>query len=152
MGNTFFQRRRCNFFTGVKNSLAECVYGQEKAKSEIIEYLVSKLLTPNPQPRILGLVGPPGVGKTSLAIHGIADVMGVPFYQISVGGLRDVTYFSGSMRCWKGAHQGKFTDILIKEKCLNPVIYIDELDKVSNDTALDIYGLLTHQCVNTLTH
>ena len=70
--------------------------------------------------------------------------MGVPFYQISVGGLRDVTYFSGSMRCWKGAHQGKFTDILIKEKCLNPVIYIDELDKVSNDTALDIYGLLTH--------
>ena len=120
------------------------IYGQEKAKSEIIEYLVSKLLTPNPQPRILGLVGPPGVGKTSLAIHGIADVMGVPFYQISVGGLRDVTYFSGSMRCWKGAHQGKFTDILIKEKCLNPVIYIDELDKVSNDTALDIYGLLTH--------
>ena len=70
--------------------------------------------------------------------------MGVPFYQISVGGLRDVTYFSGSMRCWKGAHQGKFTDILIKEKCLNPIIYIDERDKVSSDTAQDIYGLLTH--------
>jgi len=70
--------------------------------------------------------------------------MGVPFYQISIGGLRDVTYFTGSMRCWKGAHQGKFTDILIKEGCLNPIIYIDELDKVSVETAQDIYGLLTH--------
>jgi ATP-dependent Lon protease len=120
------------------------VYGQQRAKSEIIEYLVSNLLTPNKQPRILGLVGPPGVGKTSLAIHGIANVIGVPFYQISVGGLRDVTYFSGSMRCWKGAHQGKFTDILISKGCLNPIIYIDELDKVSAETAQDIYGLLTH--------
>lgn len=119
------------------------VYGQQRAKSEIIEYLVSNLLTPN-KPRILGLVGQPGVGKTSLAIHGIANVIGVPFYQISVGGLRDVTYFSGSMRCWKGAHQGKFTDILISKGCLNPIIYIDELDKVSADTAQDIYGLLTH--------
>lgn len=117
------------------------VYGQQRAKSEIIEYLASNLLTPTP--RVLGLVGPPGVGKTSLAIHGIADVIGVPFYQISIGGLRDVTYFSGSMRCWKGAHQGKFADILINKGCLNPVIYIDELDKVS-DTSQDIYGLLTH--------
>jgi len=120
------------------------VYGQQRAKSEIIEYLVSNLLTPSQQPRILGLVGPPGVGKTSLAIHGIANVIGVPFYQISVGGLRDVTYFSGSMRCWKGAHHGKFTDILINKGCLNPIIYIDELDKVSVETAPDIYGLLTH--------
>lgn len=120
------------------------VYGQQRAKSEIIEYLVSNLLTPSQQPRILGLVGPPGVGKTSLAIHGIANVIGVPFYQISVGGLRDVTYFSGSMRCWKGAHHGKFTDILISKGCLNPIIYIDELDKVSAETAPDIYGLLTH--------
>lgn len=125
--------------------MQSCVYGQAGAKSEIIEYLVSKLLTPNTYtPRVLGLVGPPGVGKTSLAIHGIADVMGIPFYQISIGGLRDVTYFSGSMRCWKGAHQGKFTDILIKEGYSNPIIYVDELDKVSAETAQDIYGWLTH--------
>jgi ATP-dependent Lon protease len=134
--------------------MQSCVYGQERAKSEIIEYLVSKLLTPNKYvPRVLGLVGPPGVGKTSLAIHGIADIMGVPFYQISIGGLRDVTYFSGTMRCWKGAHQGKFTDILIKEGYTNPIVYIDELDKVSAETAQDIYGWLTHATdVNTNKH
>lgn len=121
------------------------VYGQDRAKSEIIEYLVSKLLaTDHSTPRVLGLVGQPGVGKTSLAIHGIARVMGVPFHQISVGGLRDVNYFSGSMRCWKGARQGVFSDILIKCGCLNPIIYIDELDKVASESSIDIYGLLTH--------
>lgn len=133
------------FLKGAWDHMQSCVYGQDEAKSEIIEYLVSKLLTPDTYtPRVLGLVGPPGVGKTSLAIHGIADVMGIPFYQISIGGLRDVTYFSGTMRCWKGAHQGKFTDILIKEGYCNPIIYVDELDKVSADTAQDIYGWLTH--------
>lgn len=139
-----------NFLQKAWDHMKSHVYGQDRAKSEIIEYLVSKLLTPTQQPRILGLVGPPGVGKTSLAIHGIADVMGVPFHQLSIGGLRDVAYFSGVMRCWKGAHQGKFTDILTKEGCLNPIIYIDELDKVAVDTANDIYGLFTHVAdVNT---
>jgi ATP-dependent Lon protease len=142
MSNDFNQTTQ--FLQQAWDHMESQVYGQQRAKSEIIEYLVSNLLTPNQQPRILGLVGPPGVGKTSLAIHGIANVIGVPFYQISVGGLRDVTYFSGSMRCWKGAHQGKFTDILTSKGCLNPIIYIDELDKVSAETAQDIYGLLTH--------
>lgn len=134
----------CKFLEDAWMHMSSQVYGQEQAKSEIIEYLVSKLVTKSRQPRVLGLVGPPGVGKTSLAINGIAKVIGLPFYQVSVGGLRDVTYFSGSMRCWKGAHQGKFADIQIKTGCLNQIIYIDELDKVAADTAQDIYGLLTH--------
>jgi ATP-dependent Lon protease len=126
------------------NKMDSNVYGQGRAKSEIIEYLVSKILTSGGTQRVLGLVGPPGVGKTSLAIHGIAKAIGLPLHQVSIGGLRDVTYFSGNMRCWKGAHHGKFADILVREECLNPIIYIDELDKVAVETAQDIYGLLTH--------
>jgi ATP-dependent Lon protease len=118
------------------------VYGQQAAKSEIIEYLVSRLI--KEKPRVLGLVGSSGVGKTSLAIHGISKAIGTPFYHISIGGLKDVTYFNGSFRCYKGSRQGIFADILIQEKCLNPIIYIDELDKIAADAAQEIYGILTH--------
>jgi ATP-dependent Lon protease len=62
---------------------------------------------------------------------------------MSLGGLRDVTYFTGSLPCWKGSHQGVFADILIKHG-KNAVVYLDEIDKVSCETANDIYGWLTH--------
>jgi ATP-dependent Lon protease len=125
------------------------VYGHFSAKNEILEYLVSLLMRElredkQPSPRVLGLVGPPGVGKTTLAMNGISQALHLPFYHLSVGGLRDSNFFSGTLRCWKGAHQGVFTDILIKTGCNNPVIYIDEIDKVAEDTAQDIYGILTH--------
>ena len=120
------------------------VYGHQMAKSQILEYLVARTVGGSIQPRILGLQGPPGVGKTSLVLNGISKALGLPFYHLSIGGLRDVTYFKGSLRCWKGSHQGIFSDILIKMGCLDPVIYIDEMDKVAAEGAMDIYGLLTH--------
>ena len=119
------------------------VYGHAQAKAEILEYLVARTISAE-TPRVLGLQGPPGVGKTSLVLNGISKALGLPFYHLSVGGLRDVTYFRGSLRCWKGSHQSIFTDILISTGCVDPIIYIDELDKVAAETAADIYGLLTH--------
>jgi len=122
--------------------MERCVYGHRNAKLEVLQYHVSRLLGKG-TPRILGLVGPPGVGKTSLAVNGIAKALDLPLYQMSLGGLRDVTYFTGSLPCWKGSHHGVFTDILIAHGS-RALVYIDEVDKVAHETAGDIYGWLTH--------
>lgn len=124
------------------DNMEHSTYGHFQAKNEIIEYLVAKIFTKSDN-RVIGLVGPPGIGKTTMVVNGIVKALGLPFYQMSVGGLRDVTFFNGNQRCWKGAHQGVFADILIKHG-RNAIIYIDELDKVVQETANDIYGILTH--------
>jgi ATP-dependent Lon protease len=123
--------------------MEESVYGHHKAKMEVLQYHTSRLLTRDRKASVLGFVGPPGIGKTSLVVNGISKALNLPFYQMSIGGMRDVTYFSGSLPCWKGAHQGVFADILIK-KGKNAIVYIDEVDKIAGDTAGDIYGWLTH--------
>lgn len=127
--------------------MEQSIYGQLEPKQHIIEYLVTKILNTQGSARhvnsVLGLIGPPGVGKTSMVINGISHVLGLPFHQLSVGGLRDVTYLNGSARYWKGAHPGIFAKILM-DKGTPCVVYIDELDKVAEETANDIYGYLTH--------
>ena len=120
------------------------VYGHPDAKLEILQYHTSRLLGKGKGgSRVLGLVGPPGVGKTSLVVNGVSNALNLPFFQMSIGGMRDVTYFTGSLPCWKGSHQSVFADILISHGH-EAIVYIDEIDKVASETALDIYGWLTH--------
>lgn len=114
----------------VQQRLDETHYGLEKVKTRIIEFLAVKEKTKSIKGPILCLVGPPGVGKTSLA-KSIAYAMGRKFVKFSVGGMDDEAEIMGHRRTYIGASSGRVIDSLIKARVSNPVLLMDEIDKMT---------------------
>ena len=121
------------------------IYGHTEAKDQIVRLVAQWIANPNSKGNVIGIHGSPGVGKTTLAKYGICKALNRPFAFISLGGTSDSSYFDGHSYTYEGSSYGKIIDILMKAKCMNPVIYFDELDKVGNSMrGQDIINLLIH--------
>lgn len=139
-----------NYMNNVKATLDNAVHGHNKAKRQI-ERIIAQWINGEDKGYCFGFEGPPGCGKTSFAKNGLAkcfvddDNVSRPFAFIAIGGQDNGSALTGHNYTYVGSEWGKFVDILIKNKCMNPVIFIDELDKVSRtENGKEIIGILTH--------
>jgi ATP-dependent Lon protease len=133
------------YLINVKTKLDESVYGHSEAKSTLLEIVSSWITNPKATPTVIGLQGPPGTGKTTLIKNGVAKALNRPFSMIALGGATDSSYLEGHGYTYEGSNWGKLVNLLMECKCMNPVIFMDELDKVSETKhGEEIIGVLTH--------
>ena len=133
------------FMEKSKNILDDAVYGLNDAKMQIMQMLGQLITNPASIGTAIAIHGPPGTGKTSLVKEGISKILNRPFAFIALGGATDSSFLEGHSYTYEGSMWGKIVQILIDSKCMNPVIYFDELDKISDTPkGEEIAGILTH--------
>jgi hypothetical protein len=133
------------FMSNVRKCMDDAIYGHDEAKLQIMQFVSSWIANPQGAGNVLSIHGPPGVGKTTLVKDGVAKALGRPFHFITLGGATDASFLDGHSYTYEGSTWGRIVDVLIKSKCMNPVIYFDELDKVSETPkGEEINNLLIH--------
>lgn len=134
-----------DFMENAMKTLDQCVYGLNDAKMQIMQMIGQWISNPNALGSAIAIHGPPGTGKTSLVKEGISKILGREFSFIALGGTGDASFLEGHGYTYEGSLWGKIVQILMDSKCMNPVIYFDELDKVSDTPrGEEIIGILTH--------
>jgi len=133
------------FIQNTYKTLDKSIYGHKEAKTHILQVIGKWIKNPDSGGNVLAIQGPMGNGKTTLVKEGISKVLNRPFHFIALGGASDSAYFDGHCYTYEGSHWGRIVQILQESKCMNPVIYFDELDKISDTTKGDeITHMLTH--------
>jgi len=133
------------FMETVHKCMNDAIYGHEEAKLQIMQFVSSWIANPTAAGNVLSIHGPAGIGKTTLIKEGVAKALGRPFNFITLGGATDASFLDGHSYTYEGSTWGKIADVLMQSKCMNPVIYFDELDKVSETPKGDeIMNMLIH--------
>lgn len=141
--NTLEEKR--DYLLTTQKQLDKAIFGHNDAKMHILQVIGKWIKNPQSQGNVLAIQGPMGNGKTTLVKEGIAKAINRPFAFIALGGASDSSFFDGHSYTYEGSHWGRIIDILIESKCMNPIIYFDELDKISDThKGEEIVHLLTH--------
>ena len=133
------------FILDAKKQLDDCVYGMNEPKEQILQLLAQWVTNPNIVGTAIGIGGPAGTGKTTLVREGISKIMCREFVFIALGGMTDASFLEGHSYTYEGSTWGKIIQSLIECKSMNPVIFFDELDKVSEtNKGQEIINILIH--------
>jgi endopeptidase La len=133
------------FFDDLNDKMTKAILGHDAAKNHILQIMAQQITNPKAKGTVIGIYGPPGNGKSTLIKDGIAKAMNKPFYLIALGGARDGSYLDGHLFTWEGSIYGRIVEALIHSKCMDPIIYFDELDKISESACgIEIENVLIH--------
>jgi ATP-dependent Lon protease len=132
-----------SYFNNIRERLDKHIYGLDKVKDEIMEFIARKISNPQSKGHVLALCGSKGLGKTKIA-KSLAEALDLPFYQINFGGINDSSILLGHSETYVGAKPGKIVESLIHSRYMNPILYLDEVDKISEHRSREINGILTH--------
>ena len=134
-----------SFLKETRSKLDNATYGMESAKLQIMQVMGQWISNPNSVGNCIAMQGPAGVGKTSFARNGIASALNRPFMFFSLGGASDISHYTGYSFTYEGSTWGRILDSIINAKCMNPVLYFDELDKISGTPhGEEIVSMLIH--------
>lgn len=133
------------FMVEARKQMNRRIYGMEPAKLQIMQILAQWIVNPSAVGNVIALQGPMGVGKTSFARNAIADVLKRPFEFFTLGGASDIANYIGHSYTYEGSLWGRIADSLMHAKTMNPVMYFDELDKISTTPqGEEIVSMLIH--------
>ena len=137
---------KCNdFLENAKTTLDNCAYGLNDAKLQILQMVGQWMVNPSAVGSSIAIHGPPGTGKTTIVKDGISKILGREFAFIALGGAGDSSFLEGHSYTYEGSSWGKILQILMDSRCMNPVIYFDELDKISDTPrGEEITNILVH--------
>ena len=133
------------FLSNTHNILNSKIYGHTEAKDQMLRIVAQWIANPTSKGNVIGIHGNPGVGKTTLMNEGVSKALGLPFVFIPLGGSSDSSYLDGHSYTYEGSSHGKIIDMIIQAQCMNPIIYFDELDKVSfTEKGRELINVLIH--------
>lgn len=142
------------FLKNARRILDETVYGMVGTKEEIIDFLTQFIKNPDSKGTILGLHGKPGLGKTKICMA-LSKILSLPYFHLSFGGMSDPSVLLGHDSTYVGSKPGRIANGIKNSGCINPVICLDEIDKVGGDSSersAGVYGVLTHLLDETQNH